>query len=61
MVALESLKLCQTEVLQSRGIKNTEIKNYLDWDVNHHIVALLGLGEDAEMKLVIDTGLLVSR
>ena len=61
MVALESLKLCQTKVLQSRDFKYPKLEIYLDWDVNHHIVALLGLGEDAEMKLVIDTGLLVSR
>ena len=34
---------------------------YLDWDVNHHIMAELGLGEYTEVKLVVDTGLLVSR
>ena len=33
---------------------------YLDWDVNHYIMTLLGLGEDTEMKLVVDTGLLIS-
>ena len=37
------------------------MENYLDRDVDHHIVTLFGLRENAEVELVVDTGLLVSR
>ena len=37
------------------------MENYLDRDVDHHIVTLFGLSENAEVELVVDTRLLVSR
>ena len=41
--------------------KTKDLENYLDRDVDHHIVTLFGLRENAEVELVVDTGLLVSR